>query len=200
MQVICDYDDFGIISHNNRFYAASCDNGIEELTLVKMLKPTEYESLEDSELLALCSDYDYSGELDTCSEYCFWRITENQSEKQSAFIRELIAYNGAVDEWYKKGGPEADDELNDSNRAFIKKAEELFPDTACLSLTSGDVFKASESSLCNFCCDYIFDGSLVDTEIITGLIQKFRRTGSTSSLFEIEKLLMHANGCAIVWS
>ena len=72
LETVCSYDGFTISKNGDKYYAKD-EDGTREVTLVKSLAPCEYEDLSIEEILALCGDYDFSGELDDCSAYCFWK-------------------------------------------------------------------------------------------------------------------------------
>ena len=75
MKIICSYDDFQISKCGDKYFAKD-EGGTREVALVKSLEPYEYEDLSDEEILDKCKDYDFSGELDDFSWYCFWKEKE----------------------------------------------------------------------------------------------------------------------------
>lgn len=74
MKMLCNYDDWSIYEHNNKHYIAN-EDGVFEVALVKYLSNEEYEDKAIEDILSMCdtNEYDYSGELDDCSAYCFWK-------------------------------------------------------------------------------------------------------------------------------
>ena len=75
IKTICSYDDFQISKCGDKYYVKD-ESGTREALLVMSLEPCEYEDLSDEEILDKCEDYDFSGELDDCSWYCFWKEKE----------------------------------------------------------------------------------------------------------------------------
>lgn len=78
MQVICYYDNFKICECNNCFFVFEEGEPVKRVTLVKEIKAGDYENMDILDLLQMCEDYDYSGELDDCLSYCFWKVNEIQ--------------------------------------------------------------------------------------------------------------------------
>lgn len=74
---ICTYREFYVITFLNRYWIFNPDGAeIVEAELVTSLPPEIYDLLTDEDLLGSCSDYDFSGELDDGSAYCFWKVKE----------------------------------------------------------------------------------------------------------------------------
>lgn len=71
-KVICSYDIFRIFYKDGKYYGED-EDGIREIELVKAVPFPEYEDLSEDEIFDLCDDYNFSGELDDCSAYCFWK-------------------------------------------------------------------------------------------------------------------------------
>ena len=97
---ICVYDDFIIFEGNGTTYVLD-QTGLRVVKEVHGLSADEYDKLPIEEILATCKvDYDYSGELDSVEEYCFWAIVEHadnqlvKSDDAKAVINNIITYAG----------------------------------------------------------------------------------------------------------
>ena len=77
MKTICTYDDWSVFEREGRYYVTD-EEGEREVTLIRSLAPEEYEDVDIFDILDMCDDYDYSGELDDCSAYCFWEVVSNE--------------------------------------------------------------------------------------------------------------------------
>jgi hypothetical protein len=76
MKTLCEYHDWFIVEEKGDSFVIREDEKPQKVKLVKTLNPKEYERKDISEILDLCEDYDFSGELDDFSAYCFWKIVD----------------------------------------------------------------------------------------------------------------------------
>lgn len=92
----------------------------------------------------------------------------------------------AYHKWRMYGRPEAFTEMNDSNRDLIRAYIEENPNAVGYKLFEG-IVELKNNPLYNFCCDYIFDGSLAE---------KVKNTKPIN----IGDVLNEKNSFCIVWS
>lgn len=88
--------------------------------------------------------------------------------------------------WLLYGRPEAFSELNDSNRDLIRAYIEENPNAVGYKLFEG-IVELKNNPLYNFCCDYIFDGSLAE------------KVTSTKAI-DIDDMVNEKSSLCIVWS
>lgn len=74
--LICDYGvDFQIYSNDKVMFVMEEDgNYFHKVIEVFRIPSPNFEPLTTEQLLDSCDDYDYSGELEDCSAYCFWKL------------------------------------------------------------------------------------------------------------------------------
>lgn len=117
----------------------------------------------------------------------------------------LIIFNS----WMAYGQPEAYNELNNSNHELIKAYAEEFPEAMALKINiyteedkrSGGIFKINEAkNLYNFCCNYIFNGTVENFETVKATAEKWRNGGKIDDLNKLCAALKTADGVCIIWS
>lgn len=117
----------------------------------------------------------------------------------------LIIFNN----WKACGSPEACDELNNSNRELIRAYAEEFPAAMGILINpntdeekrKGGIFKITETeNLYNFCCNYIFNGTAENFEIVKATAEKWRNGGKIDDLNKLDTALEAADGVCIIWS
>lgn len=111
------------------------------------------------------------------------------------------AYNAAYVDHYRRGRPEADDELNEASRNMIKSYLEEYPEAVCLNVNAEQqFFKPAENPLYNFSCDYIFNGAAGNIEKIREAAEEWKKSASIKALKRLDIELKKANYIIISWS
>ena len=85
LTLICEYEDFSIFKHKiiGLLYCLRADSDefkevLEVYRVPNWEEVSTDDSLDDTDIINMCPvDYDYSGELDDLSAYCFWQVIEN---------------------------------------------------------------------------------------------------------------------------
>lgn len=84
LRLICDYEDFAIYIHTLTGLLYCYNKETEEIKeVLEVYRIPDWdeistdEKIDDVDIISMCTDdYDYSGELDDMSEYCFWKEVE----------------------------------------------------------------------------------------------------------------------------
>lgn len=74
--LVCEYNDFDVYQINEDYFVITDKDGMN-LRYAKLVKKLDYSVFavtSIADLLEMCDDYDYSGELDDGSGYCFWKL------------------------------------------------------------------------------------------------------------------------------
>lgn len=97
--------------------------------------------------------------------------------------------------WVLSGCHEADDELNDGNRSIIRKYSVECPKMLGYKFHVG-IIQLNMDKLTNFCCDYVFNGTTENIEIIKSA-EKCNEQGMPEPIM---RALDNAEGICLYWS
>lgn len=75
-QCLCSYPDFEIwVRPSGQMFAFNCETKTKEsVKEVKRINFPDYDDLDTPTLIGACNDYDYCGELDDFTAYCYWKV------------------------------------------------------------------------------------------------------------------------------
>lgn len=71
--LVCEYSCFNVYQINKDYYTIT-NKDYMNLRYAKLVKKLDCYEIPELDLLKMCDDYDYSGELDDGSAYCFWKL------------------------------------------------------------------------------------------------------------------------------